>query len=488
MISLGVDIGGTGVKCAAFSDDGRRLALRYEEYPLPPGQADRPPEVLAGSVFRVIRGCTDEISCPNEIAAVTLSSFGESFVAVDGEGRALDCIRMYFDRNESAEFDSLVESVGEENFMRICRIRPNPTYSLAKMLATRKTAPQPVEKYLFIASYVAFLLSGRAAVDLSLATRTLLYDVAAGDWSDELLSASGFAREQLPEVVPSGAALGTILPGMARQLNLPETALVVMGAQDQIVNALGAGVRETGDAVDTFGTCECITPLFDALPGHIRMQEFNFSGVPYLGTGKYATYAYNISAGSVVRWFRDEMACHMANEHESIYDALNRAAPGEPTDLIVLPFLQGMGGTPDVKADATGLIAGLTTATQLPDLYRALLEGVTFEMRYNQEKLRENGVTVRRLFAAGGGAQSDVWLSVKANILGCDILPVAEKETGALGSAILGLAAATGRGPLEIAPRFLHYRAAVRPDPERAKIYDRKYQLYKALRAFYKEI
>jgi len=240
--------------------------------------------------------------------------------------------------------------------------------------------------------------------------------------------------------------------------------------------------------VDTSGTCECVTPLFTEIPESPDFQRDNFACVPYLKGRGYVTYAYNISAGSVVKWCRDSLACHLKQDGRHIYDVLNESAPAEPTNLMVLPFLQGMGGTPDVNPNMTGLIAGLTTQTRLPDIYRAILEGVTFEMRYNQERLAENGVTFQRLLACGGGTRSKVWLQIKADILGCDIVPAQSEETGAMGSAILGFAAVLGVSPLEIAPRFWKYGRTVRPNNAHAEIYSRRYALYKQLRNFYKEI
>lgn len=488
MISLGVDIGGTGCKCVAFSDAGAQLAQHYEEYPLPAGSVNLPPDVLTGSVFRVIRACAQALENKGDIAAITVSSFGESFVAIDRNGCALDDIRMYFGNSESAAFDELIRRVGAERFMRICRILPDPSYSLAKMIYTMRIAPRPVWKFMFVAGYICQKLCGCAATDVSLACRTLLYDVEAGFWSNELLEESGIAREQLPEVVQPGTALGTILPEMAEQLGLPAKTTVVIGTHDQIVNALGAGVERIGDAVDTSGTCECITPLFPAIPQGLDFQRDNFACVPYLENKGFVTYAYNISAGSVVRWLRDALAYHMKQDGRSIYDVLNELAPDEPTSLMVLPFLQGMGGTPDVDPNATGLIAGLTTQTRLPDIYRAILEGVTYEMRYNMEKLRESGVRIERMLACGGGARSKVWLQIKADILGCEIIPVRTEETGAMGSAILGLAAVTGKNPFEIAADFRDHAAPVVPIAENMAVYDKRYRLYKKMRTFYKEI
>ncbi len=289
-------------------------------------------------------------------------------------------------------------------------------------------------------------------------------------------------------VLPTGCMVGKLLPELADRLGLSRDVQVVMGAHDQIVNALGAGVRNVGDAVDTSGTCECLTPLFGTIPESLDFQKNNFACVPYLESDGYVTYAYNISAGSVVKWYRDALAAHLGEEaaaqDKSIYDLLNAQCPSQPTGLMILPFLQGMGGTPDVDANATGLIAGLTTQTRLSDIYRAILEGITFEMRYNQEKLGENGVKLNRLYACGGGAKSPVWLQIKADILGCEIIPVKREETGAMGSAILGLASVTGEDPFAVAQRFWQYGEPIRPGKNQA-IYNQRYEVYKALRSLY---
>ena len=169
----------------------------------------------------------------------------------------------------------------------------------------------------------------------------------------------------------------------------------------------------------------------------------------------------------------------------SIYDLLNRACPKEPTDVIVLPFLQGMGGTPDVRPNARGMFYGVTMETGLPEFYRAILEGLTFEMAYNLEKLEGFGVAPNRLYACGGGARSKVWLQIKADIWNREILPVKTEETGALGSAILGFAAVTGeKDRLALAKKFVQLGEPMRPDAARVEVYREKFQLYKQLRDF----
>ena len=489
MISLGVDIGGTGAKCVAFDDHGAQLALSYIEYPNPPGKANLEPQVLSDSVVRVIRDCVQALPARDAVAAITVSSFGESFVPIDEHGAPLTDIIMYFANSGSGEFDELVRRVGEETFMRVARILPDASYSLAKMLYTLRTAQRPVWKFLPIAAYVCYRLSGAVMTDVSLACRTLLYDVEKREWSRELLEASGVALDQLPDVCPTGTAVGFLRPEIAQALSLPENVRVVIGSHDQIVNALACGVCEHGDGVDVSGTCECIEPLFADIPGDFGFTKENFACVPYVDDAGYVTYAYNISGGAVVRWYRDQLARHLSAqakaEHVSIYDLLNRVCPKEPTDVIVLPFLQGMGGTPDVRPNARGMFYGVTMETGLPEFYRAILEGLTFEMAYNLEKLEGFGVAPNRLYACGGGARSKVWLQIKADIWNREILPVKTEETGALGSAILGFAAVTGeKDRLALAKKFVQLGEPMRPDAARVEVYREKFQLYKQLRDF----
>lgn len=486
MVSLGIDIGGTGCKCVAFHEDGTQLALAYREYARCPGRSDLRPLSLRDTVFDVISDCVRQLNAA-EVAAITVSSFGESFVPLDADGEPLTDIILYFANSQNAAFDRLVEKVGAGTIMEITRVLPDASYSLAKMLYTLETAPRPVWKFLFVASYLVWCLSGETVCDESLACRSMLYDVKRQCWSAELTVAAGVALEQLPDVLPTGGTAGMLLPEMADLLGLPKTVRVVIGSHDQIVNALGAGVRSCGEAVDVSGTCECIEPLFAEMPG-MGFVKNNFACVPYVDHRGFVTYAYNVSGGSVVKWYRDALALHLRQEAEaegcSIYDLLNRACPKDPTHLLVLPFLQGMGGTPEVDPLATGLVAGLTTATTLPDLYRAVLEGLCYEMQYNLEKMAQGGVIPQRLYACGGGARSKIWLQIKADVWGREIIPVETEETGALGSAILGFAAVTGETDrCALASKFLRHGRPVQPNQQNHAYYQKQYERYKFLRA-----
>lgn len=489
MIFLGLDIGSTGCKCVAFLDNGDELAAHYCEYPTTPGQADLDPKMLRSSVLEVISGCVAKVENRTDIVSITVSSFGESFVSLGENGEPTSNIIMYYADRAQSELEQMIDAVGAERIMSITRAMPDTMYSAPKMTWTIKNQKTPVKKFFLIADYICYVLSGEHVTDYSLAARTMLFDPIKLDWSSELLDAAEISKDQLPNPVPTGTIIGNVIPEIAEELGLPANTKVVIGAHDQVVCALGAGVLKAGDSVDGTGTVECITPLFKDIPSDLSFVKNNYVTIPYLNPGNYVTYAFNFSGGSLVKWYRDTLATHLKTqavaEGISSYELLNKQCPETPTDLLVIPHFQGAGGTPDMVKSAKGLVYGLTMDTSLENLYRAVLEGLTFEMAYNLEVLSEFGISTNRMFATGGGARSSIWLQIKADILNKEIVPIQTEEAGALGGAIL---AASSIGMFnrvdQAAKHFVKYKDAVVPNNKVRDHYINKYGEYKEFRKF----
>jgi len=233
---------------------------------------------------------------------------------------------------------------------------------------------------------------------------------------------------------------------------------------------------------------ECITPVFGYI---IRDRDFparNFVCVPHAEKGKFVTYAFNWAGGVLVKWFRDCFASHMKEEAKakgiSVYRMLDEMCPSQPTDLIVLPHHMGAGGTPDMVPSAKGVFAGMTMKTTLADIYRAVLEGLTFEMLYNIEALSHFGIDISSLRATGGGSSSPVWLKIKADILGRDITPLKTDEAGTAGCAMMAaVASGTFKSLSQAAEVFVHPAQTRFPDEKENAFYKEKYLKYKQIRA-----
>lgn len=150
-----------------------------------------------------------------------------------------------------------------------------------------------------------------------------------------------------------------------------------------------------------------------------------------------------------------------------------------PGDILVLPHFAGA-ANPYMDTGSKGAIIGLTLEHDAYDIYKALMEGVTYEIMTNIEHLKSFGIKLKTLYASGGGAASAVWLKIKADILNREIVPLEAKEVGACGTCMLAAVAMGIYKDLETAKKsFVRYKEKYLPDKENAKIYEKRYEAYK---------
>jgi len=516
MALMGIDVGSSGCKAIVFSNAGEQLAEHYIEYPHSDNQYEIDGNLIWENVKSTIIHCTKMHSknpsknpIGEKITAISISSFGESFVPVDKNGQVLMNTMLYTDKRGKPECDALVEKLGEEKIMKITGVKPQPMYSLAKMIHIKENYPEIYEKtykFLLIGSFVIYKLTDETVIDYSLAARTMAFDVINKKWSEEILDLAGIDINKLAQVMPSGTITGQVKFEIATQLGLAglagnaesndesknEGIKVVTGGHDQICAALGAGVIDSSIAIDGTGTVECITPIFDRPILENSFLGNNYACVPYVIDGMYATYAFNFTGGAILKWFKNNFAkfesLKAKEQGISVYKLLDENASKTPTDLIVVPHFAGS-ATPDMNEDARGAFMGMTFDTDTSILYRAMIEGVTYEMLYNLEILEENGILIKELRAVGGGAKSSLWLQIKADITGKTIVSLETQEAGIVGAVILAGVATGVYKDLEVAAKvFVKSKKRVEPDPANEKIYQINYQRYKKIRKLIEKI
>ncbi len=487
MALLGLDVGSSGCKAMVFDIDGTQLSYSHIEYPPFENPYETNGDLIWGYVKKVIKECSENLS--QNITAMSISSFGESFVPVDSCGKVLMNTMLYTDKRGKAQCNDLISKLGEERIMNISGMKPQTMYSIVKMMYIKENNPdiyEKIDKFLVIGSFFAYKFSGKFFIDYSLASRTMAFDVIKKEWSQEIFEAAGIDSSKMAEPIPSGSVIGTILPEIAQELSLPEDMIVVSGGQDQICAALGAGVLDSNIAIDGTGTVECITPIFDQPKMSKDFLEHNYTCVPYMLDGVYATYAYNFTGGAILKWFKNNFSNDDVARAEkmgiSVYQLMDQEGSKVPTDLIVIPHFAGS-ATPDMNEFARGAFLGLKFDTDKGTLYRAMIEGVTFEMLYNLEILRDNGIEIKELRAVGGGAKSDYWLQIKASITGKTIVPLDVDEAGIVGAVIMaGVATGVYRSYSDAVEVFVKRRESFEPIPEEHAKYLINYEKYKVAR------
>jgi xylulokinase len=201
--------------------------------------------------------------------------------------------------------------------------------------------------------------------------------------------------------------------------------------------------------------------------------------------GLYASFLYNVSGGAVLRWARDTFArvekAEAAARGLDVYDQLLAEMPAEPTSLMALPHFAPC-GPPTFDADSSGVILGLKLETSRGELVKGLLEGVTYYFAEGLDLIAEAGLKVNEYRATGGGAKSDAWLQLTADILGQPICRLQVSECGVLGAAILaGVGAGAFSSAAETAQRCVQVTHTFEPAPARHAIYTERLARYKQL-------
>lgn len=506
MSLLGLDIGTSGCKASIIDFSGNCLAQAHLEYPLislQPGWQEIDPERVWQSVRQVIGQVVSEVKVSNPadpIRAISVSSFGEAVIAIDPDGHPLGNSMIYIDNRGQQEAAELESKLGSDKVLSITGTTILPMYSICKIMWLKKHQPdlyRKTWKFLLFADYILFRLGARACTDYSLAARTMAFDIIKKQWSSEILDCTGIDRDKFGDPIQSGTIVGEVSRSDAADLGLPAGTLLVSGGHDQPCAALGAGAVHSSQAVDGLGTTECITPAFGQPILTQAMAENFFACVPHVVPDMYVTYAFSFTSGSLLKWYRDhwgrsdveEAARQGVNAYDLIIErALAGSGDSTASPLFVLPHFAGA-ATPYMDAAALGAIVGLTINTQPEAIVKAILEGMTFEIMVNVERLAKAGIQVDDLVTVGGLARSEPFLQLKASMMGKKVTILHVSEAGTLGVAILaGTASGVYRNLDDAIAQLVRRKKVFYPDARLHEQYLDQFETYKRIYPAVKQI
>ncbi len=496
MSLLGIDVGTTGCKVLAIRVDGTVLGMAQREYDIVRPRPDWA-ELDSRHVWEQVQDCIREVvpfTQPDPVTALAVSSMGEAMTPVSRDRVILGNCLMGFDARGSEATTTLASLDPLLFFERSGNVVAN-SYGGCKLIWRRDHQPELFEqtdRFFGWADLVAYLLGGEPVMEYSLANRTLFLDLRQRDWSDETLAFIGMPREKLPRVVPSGTITGTISRAAADNLGLPRDVQIVLGAHDQCANATGSGVIRPGMAAYGLGTYITIAPVYDAIPPAAPMIEPRLNVEHHALPGLYISFYYNLTGGALLKWFRDTFARAERAEAEAagrdVYDLLLADMPADPTNLMVLPHFAPT-GPPYFQDDVTGLIAGLTLNTSRGEFIKGLLEGVTYYFRDGLDRLAQAGITIDEFRMTGGGARSDQWLQIKADILGKPLTRPRVTEATALGAAMLaGLGTGVYASAADAIQTLVQIDRVFEPDAQRHALYEERFSRYGQLYPFMEQL
>lgn len=492
---IGLDIGTSSAKGVLVDAQGHVIARASADYPLlvpQPGWTEQDPEAWWNAVCHVSTQLLAQADTPP--AAIGLTGQMHGAVFLDHDGAVIRPAILWNDQRTGAACQAIESIVGSETLRRITGNPALTGFQAPKILWLRDNEPEnyaQLAHVLLPKDYIRYRLAGAFATDVSDAAGTLLLDLAARDWSDDILGALDIPRTWLPEVFESPEVSAQVHEQGSRETGLAVGTPIVAGAGDNAAAAIGGGIVKSGTALVSIGTSGVVFAHSEtATPDTSGELHCFCHAVP----GAYHLMGVSLASGGSLQWFADRIASDEAavaqrlgrNLHELLAAEADTVAPGAD-DLYFLPYLAGE-RTPHMDPNARGAWIGLTLSHDRRHMVRAILEGVAFSLRDSLVRIEAQGVTPDKLLLGGGGAHSDVWRRILAAVLNKPVAVQQDQEGPGYGATVLAAVGAGAYNDVEsaVASMVSAPEDFESPDPELVANYAPRYasftRLYPALR------
>ena len=443
MYVLGIDVGTGGTRALIIDEQGRVVASATEEHePFASpkiGWAEQRPEDWWRATGIAVKSALAKAKLSGDaIACVGFSGQMHGAVMLDDKMQVVRPALIWCDQRTEKQSRDLADKIGESKLIQLTCNPPLTNFTLTKFLWTRENEPQNwarVRHVMLPKDYVRFRLSGERAIDMADASGTLLLDVTNRRWSRDVLDATGIDERILPSLHESPDVCGQVSAEGAAATGLKPGTPVVAGAGDQAAGATGMGIVRPGAVSATIGTSGVVFAATDrpALDPRGRLHTFCHA-IP----GRWHVMGVTQAAGLSLRWFRDQFGAG-ANDGRDPYERLSDEAakvPAGSEGALWAPYLMGE-RTPHLDPNARGALVGLSASHTRAHVIRAIMEGVAFSLRDTFTIFDEMRVPVSNVRLGGGGARSELWRQIQADVYGRDVEIVEAEEGAAYGAAIL---------------------------------------------------
>jgi xylulokinase len=412
------------------------------------------------------------------VEAVGLTGQMHGLVALDDRDEVLRPAILWNDQRTGAECDAIRGIIGRRRLIEITGNDALPGFTAPKLLWLRRHEPDvwaSIAHVLLPKDFVRLRLTGEHALDRADGSGTILFDLAARDWSPEILDALAIEPRWLPPTFEGPMVTGTITEGAASATGLRAGIPVVAGGGDQAAAAVGVGSVVPGVSSLSLGTSGV---LFTTTEGPAIESEGRLHAFCHAVPDRWHLMGVMLSAAGSLRWYRDALAPGVA--FEELVEEAAEVPPGSD-GLLFLPYLTGE-RTPYPDPLARGAFVGLTVHHGRAHLTRAVLEGVAFGMRDSLELMRAAGIQPPdQIRATGGGSRSALWRRILADVLGASIVTTPSAEGAAQGAATLAAVGAGWFDTVQDACRALVRIGETTPPSETGGAYTNAYARYREL-------
>jgi xylulokinase len=487
---IGIDIGTSGTKSLLIDGEGKIYAESAAEYPVhmpKPMWTEQDPEDWWQATVKTVQGVMKKSKVkPAEVKAIGLSGQMHGSVFLDGKKKVIRKALLWNDQRTAAECEEITKLAGGRT--KLISMVANPAltgFTAPKLLWLRNHEPKNYDrlKHLLLPKDdVRRRLTGELATEVSDASGMLLLDVVKRRWSKELLGKLDIDESILAKVYESEQITGTLLPEVAKLLGLTTACKVVGGAGDCAAGAVGNGIVKQGILTTSLGTSGVVFVHSDKPEYDSQGRLHTFCHAVH---GKWHMMGVTLSAAGSLQWFVSQLCKELIGKRGSDpYATINAEAAAVASGsqgLYFLPYLAGE-RTPHADAKARGCFIGLTNAHSRGHMARSVMEGVAYSLRESLEIIRGLDIPVKEIRASGGGAKSDLWKQIMADVFGQATCTINAEQGPAFGVALL---AAVGDGAYknieEACQATISVVEKIPPRKSDVKTYNAAFPIYQGL-------
>ncbi len=476
---IGIDLGTSSVKLLLIDENGLIVKSSTRDYPLifpQPGWSEQDPELWWKASLDALKELLASVD-PSAVEAIGVGGQMHGLVVLDKEDRVIRPAILWNDGRTAEEVEYLNQSIGAQKISSYTANIAFAGFTAPKLLWLKKHEKEnfeKIDKIMLPKDYLNYCLTGVHSCDYSDASGMLLLDVKNKRWSEEMLEICSLSLSQMPSLYESYEVIGKIKKEVAISLGLREDVVVVTGAGDNAAAAVGTGTVGEGNCNISLGTSGTL---------FISSSEFRVDNNNALHSfahadGKYHLMGCMLSAASCNKWFCEEIlnTKDFAAEQKGITeDKLGR------NHVFFLPYLMGE-RSPINDTNARGTFIGLSMDNTREDMVQSILEGVAFAVKDNLEIARKLGINVIKSKVCGGGAKSQLWLKILANVLDIELeIPQTEEGPG-YGAAMLAMVGSGRFSSVQKASDALVRTVrTVKPDSHISARYRLAYEKFKSI-------
>jgi xylulokinase len=485
---LGIDVGTSGTRALLIDEKGRVAASGTHEHVAfaspQDGWAEQDPLDWWHACGSAVKKALLQASAkPEDVVCVGFSGQMHGAVMLDASGNVIRPAIIWCDQRTEKQSKELEQSFGLSRIIQLTCNPPLTNFTLTKLLWVRENEPQNFARIRFVMlpkDYIRYRLTGDRAIDMADASGTLMLDVTNRRWSSEVLGGAKIPLEWLPTLCESPEVCGKLSKEGAEATCLKIGTPVVAGAGDQAAGAVGMGIVRAGVVSATIGTSGVVFAATDrpALDPQGRLHTFCHA-IP----GRWHVMGVTQAAGLSLRWFRDQFGAGKEDGRDP-YERLSDEAASVPAgsdNLLWAPYLMGE-RTPHLDPNVRGALVGISPSHTRAHIVRAIQEGVAFSLKDTFSIFEEMKVPVTKIRLGGGGARSNVWRQIQADVYAHEVELVEAEEGAAYGAAILaGVGGRHWNTVDEACDAIVRVAARVAPRADASKVMQKSYAVYRRI-------